>query len=39
MSKRAYTLEFKIEVLKALEDGTYSLSEIVKKFNVDDIYN
>jgi len=34
MSKRAYNPEFKIEVLKAWEKGTYSLAEIVKKYKV-----
>lgn len=34
MSKRAYNLEFKIEVLKAWEEGTFSLAEIVKEYKV-----
>ena len=34
MSKRAYNPEFKIEVLKAWEEGTYSLAEIVKEYKV-----
>lgn len=34
MSKRAFKPEFKIEVLKAWEDGKYSLAEIVKMYKV-----
>lgn len=34
MSKRAFTPEFKIEVLKAWEKGNYSLAEIVKRYKV-----
>ncbi|WP_139314768.1 helix-turn-helix domain-containing protein, partial [Alkalihalophilus pseudofirmus] len=34
MSKRAFTPTFKLEVLKACEDGFYTLSEIMKKYKV-----
>lgn len=34
MAKRGFTLEFKHEVLKAWEEGTYTLNELTKKYNV-----
>lgn len=34
MSKRAFTVEFKFEILKAWEDDTHSLSELAKKYGV-----
>ncbi|MBO0962960.1 helix-turn-helix domain-containing protein, partial [Neobacillus sp. MM2021_6] len=34
MSKRAFSAEYKYEVLKAWEDGLYSLSELAEKFKV-----
>lgn len=34
MSKRSFAVEYKYEVLRVWEESTYSLIEIVKKFNV-----
>lgn len=34
MSKRTFTPEFRFEVLKVLEEGLYSLIEVVKKYKV-----
>ncbi|WP_010678420.1 IS3 family transposase [Bacillus timonensis] len=34
MSKRAFSAEYKYEVLKAWEDGLFTLSELAKKFKV-----
>ncbi|MGO4890430.1 transposase [Anaerobacillus sp. MEB173] len=34
MSKRSFTPNFKIEVLQAWEDGSFTLAEIVKKYKV-----
>jgi transposase len=34
MSKRAFTVGYKFEVLKAWEEGTYSLRELSKKYKV-----
>ncbi|MDR4887076.1 IS3 family transposase [Fredinandcohnia sp. QZ13] len=34
MSKRALTMEYKFEILKAWEAGTYSISELAKKYKV-----
>jgi transposase-like protein len=34
MSKRSYSLEVKLEILKALEDGQYSINEVSTTYNV-----
>ncbi|WP_077619692.1 helix-turn-helix domain-containing protein [Bacillus sinesaloumensis] len=34
MSRRAFTVEYKYEIIKAWEDGTYSLNELAKKYKV-----
>ena len=34
MSKRAYTPKFKLEVLQAWKDGSFTLEEIVKRYKV-----
>jgi transposase-like protein len=34
MSKRSYSLEEKLEILKALEDGQYSINEVLRTYNI-----
>jgi transposase-like protein len=36
MSKRSYSLEKKLEILKALEDGQYSINEVLTTYHVHD---